>query len=420
MKNNSLADELGISPGDDLVAINDYPIRDILDYHFYRSDDILELMIEHEGQSTIYEIEGCDDLDLGLDFEELECKCCGNHCVFCFVDQNPPHVRPSLLFKDEDYRMSFLYGNYVTLTNLSSKDLHRIAEQRLSPLYISIHALDNKVRKKMLGLRGPDRLLEKLDFLAQNHIEMHAQIVLCPNWNDAHVLTDTIHGLSDYYPWIKTVAIVPVGLTGHREHLPPIQAVTPELADDVIHWAEEQAKVFINQLQSHFIYLADEFYILANRPLPSAKRYEDFSQIENGVGMTRRFLDDFDNEKSKLPGKLKNTRLSWTTGELAAGILDKHILPVLNSISGLVVHLHPVKNMFFGGGVTVSGLLSGQDIADSFSNTGDELVVLPPNCLNENNLFLDDWTVDDLSASIQRPVLQFKQSFVELLNRVQN
>ncbi|MDZ7725070.1 MAG: DUF512 domain-containing protein [candidate division KSB1 bacterium] len=419
VKHNSPAKELGIQVGDLLLSINDHPIRDILDYHFYR-DDNMDMLIERNGELTLYEIEGDDEFDLGLDFKEMTCKGCGNHCVFCFVDQNPPHVRSPLLFKDEDYRMSFLYGNYVTLTNFSKKDIQRIAEQHLSPLYISVHALDPKVRQKMLGLKRDDCLIEKLNFLAAHQIEMHAQIVLCPGFNDGEVLEDTIHRLSMYYPWIKTVAVVPVGLTGHRDHLTPISPVTPRLAGKIIDWIEAQALGFRQTLQSNFVYLADEFYILAARPLPRAERYEDFHQIENGVGMTRKFLDDFEQEIQDLPKALPDRELVFVTGELAVETLEQRILPELNAISGLSVRSHPVKNQFFGGGVTVSGLLTGRDIAHSFGKSENEVVVLPPNCLNYNDVFLDDWTMNDLSAELNRPLVQFKYSFAELLKRVQN
>ena len=418
VKINSPAEEMGIEPGDDLLTVNGHPVRDILDYHFYRDSDKLELEIDRKGQTFIFEIECEDGFKLGLNLEEMSCKGCGNHCVFCFVDQNPADVRPSLLFKDEDYRMSFLYGNYVTLTNFTEKDLQRIAEQRLSPLYISVHALDENVRKNMLGLHKPDRFMEKLGYLAEHEIEMHAQIVLCPGWNDGDVFMDTVHRLSVYYPWIKTVAIVPVGLTKHRNNLPFIEPVTPEMAEQVINWAECQAARFKSKLKSYFIYLADEFYILVDHDLPQSERYDDFSQIENGVGMTRRFLESFEEELPGLPREIQNVKLLLVTGELASGVLADTVLPALNRISGLSASLHIVKNTFFGGGVTVSGLLTGADIANSFADAENAIVILPPNCLNYNHVFLDDWTVDELSTAIQRPVYQFRHSFTELLTRV--
>lgn len=409
----SIAAELGIKPGDDLVKINGHPIRDILDYQFFVRDDQLELEIERQGEVTIYELEFIDE-DLGMDFVEMKCLSCGNHCIFCFVDQNPATVRPTLRFKDEDYRMSFIYGNYVTLTNTSPKKLQRIAELRLSPIFISVHAVDPQLRMRMLGLRRDDRLLEKIAFLAANHIEMHSQIVLCPGWNDGEELENTVRALSEFFPQIRTVAIVPVGLTKHRQGLTALQPVSSELAKQLVTWEKEVSHQFLQRFGSAFVYIADEFYLLAEESIPSAGRYEGFAQVENGVGMVRQLLDAFEEEQALFPQEIQPTHFSLITGEMAAPILEKDILPFLRRIKGMQVTLHPIVNNFFGGGVSVSGLLGGADIADQLSRQhyGD-VIVLPPNCLNYDGLFLDDWTVQKLENSLKRAVVVSSGGFLE-------
>lgn len=415
VQENSVAQELEIQPGDDLVTINGHAVHDSLDYRFHIQDDELELEIRRGDETIIYELEDGLDEDLGLEFEEMKCLACGNHCVFCFVDQNAPNVRPALLFKDEDYRMSFIHGSYVTLTNTSRKQLRRIVEQRLSPLYISVHAVNPDTRRQMLGIRADDHLLEKIEFLAQSRIEMHTQIVLCPGWNDGAVLEETVEHLSHFFPWVNTVAVVPVGLTKYRQGLAELTPVSADMARDMLIWEKEAAAYFHKKLGSYFLYLADEFYLLANEPVPNSERYEGFAQVENGIGMVRQLLNGFEAEKKELPASVKPIHIDVVTGKMAAPILEKFILPTLNRIKGCSVTLHPVENNFFGGGVSVSGLLCGQDIAEQLlpRPLGD-LVVLPPNCLNFDGIFLDDWTVDRLADVLQRRVVQIHNGFIDL------
>jgi len=416
---NSFAEELGLKPGDGILSINNHPIQDALDFQFWSAEDELEIEFQQGEQRLVLEVEdGLDDL--GCDFEELTCKSCGNNCVFCFVDQNPAGVRKSLLFKDEDYRYSFMYGNYVTLTNVSQKDLRRIAEQRLSPLYISVHAIDTAVRKKMLGIRGNDKLLAKLNFLAEHHIEMHAQVVLCPGWNDGTVLEETVDTLAGFFPHVQTLAVVPVGLTKHRTGLVPLRPVSPQQSAEIIAYADIKAAHFQKKFGSHFLYIADEFYMLADYPVPAAERYEGFAQIENGVGMVRQFLDDVDEEKKNFPAKIKNTILNVVTGTSAHPILQHQIKPELEKIDGLTIRVHPIDNHFFGGHVSVAGLLVGQDIAAQLAHAelGDA-VVLPPDCLNFDGVFLDDWTVADLQKVIDKPVYQYQTGFLDILKELE-
>ncbi|MCI0515800.1 DUF512 domain-containing protein, partial [candidate division KSB1 bacterium] len=349
-------------------------------------------------------------------FEPIRYRSCGNHCIFCFVDQNPPHLRPTLYFKDEDFRLSFLFGSYVTLTNLSRRDAARIVAQRLSPLYVSIHAVNPTVRQKLLGLRKEDHLMKKLRFLTRHRIQIHAQIVLCPGINDGPVLEDTLQQLSQFYPWLNSVAIVPLGLTQHRQSLPELAPVTPALSQSLLDWGEKLTATFYQRWKCHWLYFADEFYLTATVRIPPARRYDDFVQLENGVGMTRHFLDEFRRRARHFPHHLPHPKkITLITGTLAAPMLIKFVLPVLARITNLSVNVVAVPNQFYGASVTVSGLLTGQDIAAALANidAGDE-VGLPPNCLNYDQLFLDDWTLADLEQRTGKKVKVLNNNFSNL------
>ncbi|NIA29809.1 MAG: DUF512 domain-containing protein [Actinobacteria bacterium] len=421
IEKGSLADEIGLQPNDEIISISNEPIRDVIDFQYWAADDLVSMLVERDGEKIIFEIEGGMDGWFGAEFESFKYKSCGNHCIFCFVDQNPAGLRKPLYFKDEDFRLSFLYGNYVTLTNLSQKELLRIAAQRLSPIYISVHAVDTELRKHLLGIRGNDRLLQKITFLAEHEIEMHVQIVLCPGLNDGKYLQQTVDTLSEFYPYVKTIAIVPLGLTKHRRGLEELRTVDKKFALELLQWEKNKSQIFMKKIKSHFIYLADEFYILAEKPLPDAERYEDFSQIENGVGMTRAFLDEFRQEFSEMPGAVSPAKISVVTGTMIAPILQKNIVPSLQKIEGLETEIIPVKNKFYGGGVSVSGLLVGQDIVNELSgrNLG-EVVLLPPNCLNQDGLFLDDWTVEKVANKLHATIVQPKTGFLEIISTLKN
>ena len=409
------AARLGLQPGDEIIAIDSHEIRDSIDFQFYSAEESYCLHLRRGGHEWKVNLAPEESGWLGVEFADMEYHSCGNKCVFCFVDQNPPGMRKSLYFKDEDYRLSFLYGNYVTLTNLSRSHLERIVEQRLSPLYVSVHSTEDDLRKRMLGLRRSDRLLEKIDFLARGGIELHAQIVLCPEWNDGEHLEKTLADLAGRFPAIRSVAVVPLGLTGHREELTPLRTVTPAEAAGLVVSEKRWEKEFRSRLGIAFVYLADEFYLLAGAPLPSAARYDGFPQIENGVGMTRSFLDRFARQKYRFPREVKPVRVSIVSGELAAPILTARVLPVLNTISGLQAEVVAVKNRFFGGKVTVSGLITGGDIIGQLRGMERaDLIMIPPNCRNGDGLFLDDLDLDGLSRALDAPVLAPQSGFTEL------
>jgi len=409
------AARLGLQPGDEIIAIDSHEIRDSIDFQFYSAEESYCLHLRRGGHEWKVNLAPEESGWLGVEFADMEYHSCGNKCVFCFVDQNPAGMRKSLYFKDEDYRLSFLYGNYVTLTNLSRSHLERIVEQRLSPLYVSVHSTEDDLRKRMLGLRRSDRLLEKIDFLARGGIELHAQIVLCPEWNDGEHLEKTLADLAARFPAVQSVAVVPLGLTGHREELTPLRTVTPAEAVGLLVSEKRWEKEFRSRLGVAFVYLADEFYLLAGAPLPSAARYDGFPQIENGVGMTRSFLDRFARQKYRFPREVKPVRVRIVSGELAAPILTARVLPVLNTISGLQAEVVAVKNRFFGGKVTVSGLITGGDIIGQLRGMERaDLIMIPPNCRNGDGLFLDDLDLDGLSRALDAPVLAPQSGFTEL------
>lgn len=396
-----------VLPGDRLVTINGHAIRDIIDYRFYSADNVLDCTFFREEKERWVHFKKAFDQTLGLEFEPFRFQKCTNHCIFCFCDQNPKSVRSPLKFKDEDYRLSFLYGNYVTLTQVGKEDLERIVKQRLSPLYLSIHATDLSVRKRLLGVHRDDHLLEKMEYLTRHAIELHGQIVLCRGINDGVVLENSMAVLSSFYPGLRSVAVVPVGLTKHRQGLPALKGYDSMTAREVV----EQIRVFQKRFQKKwgepFVYLSDEFYLLAGQPLPQTEHYGNFWQVENGVGLTRTFLDDFEKTVKSLPKKLERPKqLTWVTGVLAGPILLQTVLPRLGRIRNLHVDVQIIPNHFFGESITVSGLLTGGDIIDAFRrNPSDALLCLPSNCLNEDGIFLDDLSPLDLEKELNREVI---------------
>jgi len=414
----SIAEELGVQPGAKLISINGREINDELDYRFYNNGDELEVLIEQEGEQTIFEIEKEPHDDLGLIVEDMKIRKCGNSCIFCFVHQSPKGLRKPLYFKDEDYRFSFLYGHYVTLTNTTQADLERIVEQQLSPLYVSVHVTDSELRRYMLGLRKEDHLLEKIEYLTSHGIELKTQIVLCPGLNDGKVLDNTIADLKAFYPGIGAVAIVPVGLTKHRTRLPKLTPVTTEYCLETMRIIDEKRRLLKAELGTTFVYLADEFYISTNTLLPDAAYYEDFNQLENGVGLTRDFIDRFQEELPRLDVH-EPVSLTLVSGMLGVEALEKYILPDLAALPNLDFSLHAVKNQFYGDTVTVAGLIVGEDIYNTLKDQplGD-YVVLPPRVLNHDRLFLDDWHIEQLEQRLGVPVLIFPDSFIDLFENI--
>ncbi len=389
---NSIAETLGIKPGDKIVEINGQPLVDIIDYKYLICEEYLRLKLWRKGNLLEFSLRKAEDEELGIEFEPMTIRRCNNRCIFCFVDQLPPGMRPPLYIKDEDYRLSFLHGAYITLTAIANEDLSRIVRQKLSPLYISVHSTEPQIRSWMLSNPHAGDILEKIAFLSRGGIQMHCQIVLCPGINDGTHLQRTIADLSRFFPQVSSVSIVPVGLTKYRKTLPPLVSVDSRMAKDLVakisHWQEQ----FRRRLGRRLVYLSDEFYLHADLPVPPARCYEEFPQIENGVGLARMFLDHFSAQLPHLPQRLSTPhRFILVTGVLASVFMRK-ITHQLNRVENLTAELVVVKNRFFGDSVTVSGLLTARDILCSLRETDltGATVLLPPNCVNTDGVFLDD------------------------------
>lgn len=412
-REGSIAQEAGILPGDELLEINGQRIQDNLDVRFHESDADLELKIARDGEVMLFDIGKDDGEPLGLELEEMKILSCGNDCVFCFVDQNPKGLRDQLYFRDGDYRLSFMYGNYTTMTNAGPAIIRRIIGQRLSPQYISVHATDLPTRMRLMGLKKDDHILEKIALLHDNGIAMHTQIVLCPGLNDGAVLEKTVEDLWRYREQIVSLAVVPVGLTDHRFGLTELKRVDGPYARALLDRIDGWQRRFRKESGRGFVYASDEFFIVAGRPIPAAKAYDGFPQIENGVGMVRIFLTKFRAAARRLPAALpKRRRLTLVTGKLAAGFMEQEVVPVLRKVRNLTVDLVVAKNTLFGRSVTVSGLLSGKCVYSAVRKAGaGHLVLLPPDILNADGLFLDDMTVPQLERSVGARVHVFDGSW---------
>ncbi len=398
----------GLRPGDRIVAINGAPLRDVIDFHFHAGEERLRLSVEREGRARIARLTRRGS-GLGLELEAprpAEIATCANKCVFCFVHQLPKGMRKSLYVKDDDFRLSFLHGNYITLTDLDESELERIETQRLSPLYVSVHATDPDLRHALLGQPKARReLLPVMERLAKAGIAMHAQIVLCPGWNDGVHLDRTVHELARLHPAVPTTAVVPVGLTRHRERLPALRAVTVEEASLLVRAIEGWQEELRTALGTRFVWAADELYLRSGIPLPPARAYEGFAVAEDGIGLVRRFEDGFARALVHRPARLpRPRRVTVVTGEMYAPRM--HALLERASVEGLTPSLVPVTNEFFGRGIGVAGLLTGRDLQIQLA--GHELgdaVLVPAVALRDGaGVFLDDLTPDDLAATLGTPV----------------
>ena len=415
VEERSPAAKAGLRPGDRLIEVNGHAVGDAIDFQFHAAESKIQLRFEREGKARKAKVRRKEGEWLGLEFEPMDCMACGNACVFCFVDQNPKGLRETLYFKDEDYRHSFLYGNYVTLTRVTDADIQRIIEQRLSPLYISVHATDGAVRKKLLGITREDRLLEKMTALARGGIELHAQIVLCPGINDGAVLSTTLEDLATLHPGVKSVAVVPVGLTAHRQGLPALTAFDGPACRAVLDQAQDLQAAFQARLGTPFAFFADEFFLRGGRSLPDEAHYEGFWQIENGVGMMRDFLSAFETDGAGFPERLSAPRrITLISGMLAGPVIQEKVMPVLNAVAGLEARLIMTENSLYGPSVTVSGLLPGRDYLQAAQAApGADLVLLPVNCVNTDGLFLDGLSITDIEHAVESPVVLLA-SFSEL------
>ncbi len=397
----SIADEMEIAPGDRLTAINGHSLRDIIDYNYFSAEEELTLeIVKEDAEIWDVEIERGEDEPLGLIFQAPAPFKCGNKCIFCFVHQLPSGLRSPLYVKDEDYRLSFLYGNYVTLANIGREEIARIIEQRLSPLYISVHATDAALRERLLGKKGIIPIMSIMEELAASRISMHAQVVLCPGINDRTALEKTVADLASLHPWVDSLAVVPVGLTRHRKGLPSLQPVTKEYAHSFIAEWEPRARALRQQFGEPFLFLADEFYLKAGIPFPPLESYGDLPQLENGVGMAPLFLADAEMVLEQAE-QLKPFRATVVTGESPYVFLSD-FLKSLKGKTGVDLQPIAVKNRLFGESVTVTGLVSGRDIVAALKGEDlGEVLLIPDVMLKEGeSIFLDDMTMEELEESL--------------------
>jgi len=417
VEENSLAQVNGIRRGDRLLSINRQPINDFLDLFFHQADEKLKVRVMRGDREMVFSIRKNADQQLGIELPAPRIKACGNNCIFCFIKQNPAGMRRAIYFCDEDYRYSFLLGNYITLTNLNEDEMARIVDQRLSPLYVSVHATQDAVRQKIFRLRRPDHLLEKISYLTRNRIDLHMQIVLMPGINDGAVLEKTLTDLYAFRQSILSVAIVPVGLTQHRQNLPDLRPVDAKFARKLLRNIPRWNRLYVNRDGEHWIFPADEFYLLTEKKLPARKFYGSYHQIENGIGLSRDFLDDFRRQSRRLPNAIGSVKkVLFVTGTLAAPMIRQHVAGRLNQIQKFHVDVLPIMNNFFGTSVTVAGLLTGQDIIEQSHHVDEyDLVVLPPRVINENGVLLDDIYPGQIATEIHKPVRIWDGDFRKLV-----
>lgn len=420
----SIADELGIESGDRLLSINGHEIEDIFDYQFYSEDEEIVLLIEKpDGEQWELEIEKDADEELGMEFGEGlmdEYRSCRNKCMFCFIDQMPEGMRDTLYFKDDDSRLSFLQGNYVTLTNMSDHDIERIIRYRLEPINISFQTTNPELRCRMLHNRFAGDVLKKVDRLYQGGIEMNGQIVLCKGVNDGKELERSIQDLTGYLPLLRSVSVVPVGLTKFREGLYPLEPFTKDEAKSVLDTIHRWQEKIFSEYGVHFIHAGDEWYLLAEEEIPEEERYDGYLQLENGVGMLRLLFNEFKEAYDKSVGDNKKRSLSIATGRLAYPYLKRMAEKMEEKFPGTCIHVYAVRNEFFGERITVSGLITAQDIMAQLKDRdlGDRLL-LPCNMLKaDEDIFLDDYTVSQVSDALQVPLVIVKSSGQDLVNAI--
>jgi len=409
---------LGIRTGNRVLSINGFDLRDEIDYRYLLASREVRIRFfdESKGEQEVRVRKGWDQ-GLGLEFEAFPIRSCNNRCLFCFVDQLPPGLRHSLYFKDEDYRLSFLHGNYLTLTNLSERDWTRIAEQRLSPLFISVHSTDLEMRRFLLGNPKAPNIMSQLRRLAEACIQMHLQVVICPRLNDGPCLEKTIQDLATLRPHARSLSLVPVGLTAHRQGLFPLSPMRLVEAEEVVELSERYRVQFRKGGGNYFLHLSDEIYLLAERPFPHPRTYDGYPQLENGVGLSQRFMGAFRRREKSLPTSLKEERsFLLLTGEMAFRLL-RPITDRLNEIRNLQVDLAPLKNSLFGSSVTVAGLLSGKDFKDFLQGRKDAAgILIPESALrDQGEAFLDDVSLPEISQGVQGKIFPVRDNIASLL-----
>ena len=433
----SIAEEMEIEPGDILVSINNEVIEDVFDYRYLIKDEYIEVVIRKpDGEEWLLEIDKEYDDDLGVEFENglmSDYRSCSNKCIFCFIDQMPPGMRETLYFKDDDSRLSFLQGNYITLTNMKERDIERIIRMQLAPINISVQTTNPQLRCKMLHNRFAGDKLKYLQMLYDGHVEMNGQVVCCKNVNDGAELKRTIEDLSKYLPFLRSVSVVPAGITKFRDGLFPIELYTKEEAGAVIDMVESRQQEFYDQYGLHFIHASDEWYITAGRDFPEEERYDGYIQLENGVGMMRMFINEFNEaledvvsarEYEGLAETVSRT-LTIATGKLTYSAICGFAEQLMAAFPRLTVHVYFIRNDFFGETITVSGLITGQDLIRQLKERQDagedlgEVLQIPSNMLRVGEqVFLDDLTVQDVERELGMKVVAVESGGREFIDAI--
>ena len=417
----SIAEEAGLEIGDKLISINGHDFHDILEYRYLTAEYEVTLeVLKKDGTTEMITVEN-DYEDLGIEFAEGlidEAQSCKNKCIFCFIDQLPKGMRETVYFKDDDTRLSFLQGNYVTLTNMSDEEIDRLIKMRVSPINVSVHATEPELRCKMLNNRFAGKCYDIMKRFAENDIYMNCQIVLCPGINDGENLKRTLSDLGALFPNVNSISVVPVGLTRYRDGLYPLTPFTKESSAETIRFVEEIQNEFLEKLGTRLVYLSDEFYVDAGIPVPDAESYEGFPQIENGVGLIASMQEEFDSAMRLLKNKKRSRHVSVATGEIAEGFIKGLAEKIEQLCEGVKVDVYPIKNNFFGGGVSVSGLVCGCDIIKQLKDKIKTDTLLIPHSMlrDDDNIFLDDTTVEDVEKALDVkivPVLNDGYEFVE-------
>ncbi len=417
----SPADAAGIKAGDELIKINGEAPLDILEYRYLAAEYEVELEIKKANGRTDFLIIENDYEDLGLEFEVGlidEAHHCCNKCIFCFIDQLPKGMRETVYFKDDDARLSFLQGNYVTLTNMSDEDIDRLIRMRVSPINISVHTTNPELRVKMLGNRFAGNILERMKKFADAGLYMNCQIVLCPGFNDGEELDRTIEDLASLLPYTSSLSVVPVGLTRYREGLCKIEPFNKESSLSVVKQVEAHQKRIYEKHGTRFVYLSDEFYLNAGLPVPTADEYEGFPQIENGVGLIASMTEEFDDAIKRIPKASFSRNIAIATGELVAPYIKELAEKIMDKTSGIKIEVFPVKNEFFGGGVSVAGLVTASDIIATMNGKAgfDELLIADSMLRDGEDIFLDNITLDELEERLSlkvTPVPNDGYAFIE-------
>ena len=422
----SIAEELGIEPGDRLISINGHEVEDVFDYRYLTDDEELTLLVYSASEDDEYEcdVEKDADEDLGIEFDAGlmdEYRHCCNKCIFCFIDQMPPGMRKTLYFKDDDARLSFLQGNYVTLTNMSDHDVERICFYKLSPINVSIQTTNPELRCRMLNNRLAGKALSKLDTFCKAGIEINGQIVLCKGYNDGAELDRSLGDIERYLPNLTSVSVVPVGLTKYRDKLTKLEPYSSSEAQAVLEQIEKWQKYYKSKYNTNLVYASDEWYLTAGRPIPSAAEYEGFPQIENGVGMIRSLLDEFEENFARdYSDRISGGIFTFVTGKAMEPVISGLGRRISDKYPGVRINTVGIRNDFFGEKITVAGLVTGQDIIAQLKGRelGDYVVL--PSCMLRagESVLLDDVTVDDLQSALQTKIRIVKSDGSGLLDVV--